>query len=78
MSNKRRVAERNRALMINPSDMGGAFLVPTDSLMVGPGKSGPGDEWQFPTEPIDATAGETVPTAEAAQSTEDEPRRLDR
>ena len=78
MSNKRRVAERNRALMINVSEMGGAFLVPTDCLMVGPGKSGPGDEWQFPTESIGGIAGETMPTAQTAQSTEDEPHRLDR
>jgi hypothetical protein len=78
MSNKKRVAERGRALMINPSDLGGAFMVRTDSLMVGPGEPGPGDGWQFPTEPIDRPADETVPTAEAEPATEDKPSRQDR
>lgn len=74
MSDKRRVAERNRALMINPSDTGGALMVSTNGLFVGPGEPGPGDEWHFPPQPIVGTSGETVPPDDAAGSNEDGPR----
>jgi hypothetical protein len=50
MSNKRRVAEKNLGLFLTPADgaSGAGFVVPMDNLNVGPGKSGPGDEWTMP------------------------------
>ena len=78
MSNKRRVAERDHILMIPISDMGGQAAVSANALFVGPGESGPGDDWQVPPESIDAASGESVSTPEAAQPTEYEARRPDR
>ena len=75
MSNKRRVAERDHTLMIPLSDIGGQVAVSTNALFVGPGKPGPGDDWQLPPESPDAATGETVPTAEAAHPTDEKPRR---
>jgi hypothetical protein len=49
MSSQRRVAERDRTLMI-PLDMGGQAAVSTNALFVGPGEPGPGDDWQLPPE----------------------------
>jgi hypothetical protein len=69
MSNRRRVAERNLGVFLNPGGAAseGGYLVPMDNLNVGPGKPGPGDEWHMPTAPgeieDDATA---VPVAPAS------------
>lgn len=55
MGNRRRVAERNA----------GAFLgdmipipPPANAANVGPGKPGPGDEWNMPPAPLDEVAGQ--------------------
>ena len=53
--------EKNFSVL--PSDMGaGGFMVPLDSLSVGPGQPGPGDEWHVPSGPIridaDAASGD--------------------
>jgi hypothetical protein len=76
---KQRVAEKNLGLFANA---GGAspsgFLVPSNALTVGPEEPGPGDEWEFPTNPVDGAGGENVPTTELAQSTVVEAHRLDR
>ncbi len=73
---KKRVAERNLGLFANP---GGAspsgFLVPPNSLTVGPGEPGPEDEWKFPPDPIDGATGENPQTAQPAESKESEPSR---
>lgn len=55
MSNKRRVAEKNLGLFLNPGGSAGegGYLVPMDNLNVGPGESGPGDEWRVPTGPVE-------------------------
>jgi len=47
-------------------------------LAVGPGEPGPGDDWKFPTEPIDGATIEDVPAAQPADPTEAELHRLDR
>lgn len=53
MSSKKPVAERNLGLFLSPSSVAGqgGYLVPMDNLNVGPGKPGPGDEWDMPTAP---------------------------
>jgi hypothetical protein len=58
MSNKRRVAEKNLGLFLNPGGAAGegGYLVPMDDLNVGPGEPGPGDEWRVPTGPVETEA----------------------
>jgi hypothetical protein len=50
MSDKRRSAEQNLGVFLSPSGSAGegGYLVPMDSLNVGPGEPGPGDEWHMP------------------------------
>lgn len=65
---KRREIERNA----------GAFLglgvtpipAPANALHVGPGKPGPGDDWQFPTGPLDEVVPEDEGLTPDAASTE--------
>jgi hypothetical protein len=78
MSNKPRVAERDRTLMIPIADMGGQVAVSTNALFVGPGEPGPEDDWQIPPESLDGTPSETIATTEAAQPTQDKPHRRGR
>ena len=61
-SDERPEAEKNLGLFLNPSGSGpgGGFLVPMTPLTVGPGDPGPADEWEFPVEPADETAGENI------------------
>jgi hypothetical protein len=71
MSNKRRVAERNAGVFLNPSgSMGdGGYVVPMDDLNVGPGKPGPGDEWHMPMAPgeeDEGAAGRVAPASTVA------------
>jgi hypothetical protein len=67
-------AEKNLGLFLSPSAPGGGGLfTPMNSMKVGPGEPGPGDDWEFPTEPIDAAAGESAQTAQPAGTTESEP-----
>ncbi|MGD0863220.1 MAG: hypothetical protein ABSA21_10745 [Candidatus Limnocylindrales bacterium] len=47
MSDKKRVAEDNAGMFLADR---GVIVVPINSLNVGPGKPGPGDEWKVPTE----------------------------
>jgi hypothetical protein len=67
MANKRPEAERNLGLFLSPSSVAGqgGYLVPMDNLNVGPGKPGPGDEWDMPAEmqPIEpeGAAGRIAP-----------------
>ncbi len=67
MSNKRRVAERNLGVFLNPGGGAseGGYLVPMDNLNVGPGEPGPGDEWRLPMAPgaseDEGTAGRVAP-----------------
>ena len=77
MSNKRRVAERDHTLMIDPSGLGGAVAVAANALFTGPGEPGPEDDWQFPARPLEEIAGEASPPVEAAPAT-DKPPRQDR
>jgi hypothetical protein len=49
-----------------------------NSWAVGPGEPGPGDDWKFPTEPIDGATIEDVPAAQPADPTDAELHRLDR
>jgi len=75
-SNKRRVAEKNLGLFLSPGgDYGGGILTPMNSLSVGPGEPGPGDEWQIPAEQIDGPTGEDGPTTEPTRPTDGEARR---
>ena len=54
--------EKNLGLFLTPADgaSGGGFLVPMDNLNVGPGKPGPGDEWQMPPGPVNAEDAQEV------------------
>jgi hypothetical protein len=62
-------AEKNLGLFLSPSvPGGGGFLVPMESLAVGPGEPGPEDDWAFPAEPTDEAASETAPTTESPGS----------
>jgi hypothetical protein len=67
MSNKRRVAEKNLGLFLNPSGSAseGGYLVPMNNLNVGPGKPGPGDEWHLPTGPGEIEEQATVVTVDS-------------
>jgi hypothetical protein len=62
MSNKRRVAEKNLGLFLNPGGSAGegGYLVPMDNLNVGPGEPGPGDEWIVPTGPLETEDDVTI------------------
>jgi hypothetical protein len=68
--------EKNFSVL--PSDMGaGGFMVPLDSLSVGPGQPGPGDEWHLPSGPIrteaDAAAGDApsgIPSSDSRPQAE--------
>jgi hypothetical protein len=70
MSNKRRVAEKNLGLFLNPNDgaSGAGFVVPMDNLNVGPGKPGPGDEWHVPTGPLDEIVAQSEASVEPVSS----------
>ena len=62
MSEPRRTAEGNAGAFLTP-DMGGGggpIAVPMETLGVGPGEPGPGDEWTFPTDLPDKTAETAV------------------
>jgi hypothetical protein len=67
MSNKRRVAEQNLGVFLNPGGPAAqsGFMVPMGNLNVGPGEPGPGDEWHMPMEPgeieDEGTAGRVAP-----------------
>jgi hypothetical protein len=55
MDDERPTAEKNLGVFFNgPVEGGGGFVVPMEPLNVGPGKPGPGDEWQMPAPPIQA------------------------
>lgn len=70
MSNKRRVAEKNLGLFLNPGGAAseGGYLIPMDNLNVGPGKPGPGDEWHVPTGPLDEIAAQSEASVEPVSS----------
>jgi hypothetical protein len=73
---QKRVAERNVGVFFSPGGFGDSgILTPMNSLTVGPGEPGPGDEWHMPPDPADAGDG---PTTEPMGSTEAEPPRRDR
>lgn len=55
MGNRRRVAERNAGAFLG--DMT-AIPLPATAANVGPGKPGPGDEWNMPPAPFDEVAGQ--------------------
>ena len=62
-----REPEKNLGVFLNPTDLGGGgFLVPMNDLNVGPGQPGTGDDWQFPTDPAEATEGGDAPAPEQA------------
>jgi hypothetical protein len=60
MSNERPEAEENLGLFLNPGGAasGGHYLVPMKPLTVGPGESGPEDEWHIPEETTDQTVAQ--------------------
>jgi hypothetical protein len=64
--------------MPTASPGGGGIPRPINSWAVGPGEPGPGDDWKFPTEPIDGATIENVPATQPADPTEAELHRLDR
>jgi|ERR1035437_498630 hypothetical protein len=71
--------EKNLGLFMSPpTPGGGGIFTPMNSLRVGPGEPGPGDDWEFPKEPVDGAAVENVPAAQPADPTEAELHRLDR
>jgi len=66
---KKREAEENLGLFMTP-DMGsgaGGFLIPSQSLKVGPGEPGPGDQWAFPKETTGAKSDRS-PVLEPAKA----------
>lgn len=55
MSEPKRTAERNAGAFLG--DVGvGLVPMPTNTLHVGPGDPGPGDEWKIPMGPVDDIA----------------------
>jgi len=71
--------EKNLGLFMSPpTPGGGGILTPMNSLTVGPGEPGPGDDWEFPKEPVDGATVENVPAAQPADPTEAEQHHLDR
>ena len=56
-------------LFLSPTAPGGdsGYVIPTQSLTVGPGDPGPGDEWHFPTD--DGPEKDATPSAPPAAST---------
>jgi len=53
MSNRKRVAETNVGAFLSPGDLP-IPVPPMNALDDGPGEPGPGDEWTFPTGPVQA------------------------
>jgi hypothetical protein len=64
--------------VLPPRKIEGVAMGDENSLAVGPGEPGPGDDWKFPTEPIDGATIENAPAAQPADPTEAELHRLDR
>ena len=65
--------EKNLGLFMSPpTPGGGGIFTPMNSLRVGPGEPGPGDDWEFPMEPTDGATVENVPAAQPADPTEAE------
>lgn len=64
-------AEKNLGLFMAPSGLagGGGLFTPMNSLKVGPGEPGPGDEWDFPAEPTDEAAVRNAPATEPTDPT---------
>jgi hypothetical protein len=52
MSEPKRSAEQNAGAFLGDAGVG-LVPMPTNTLHVGPGDPGPGDEWKIPTGPID-------------------------
>jgi len=54
MTDEERTAVRNAGAFLGPGMSGGGGMLvamPMNSLNVGPGEPGPGDEWKFPEVP---------------------------
>jgi hypothetical protein len=66
MSNRKRVAERNIGAFLSP-DLP-IPLPPMNALNDGPGKPGPGDDWKFPTGPLNEVDGEEEVSLEPVHS----------
>lgn len=72
-------ADKKPELLMPTASPGGAGI-PTsvNSWAVGPGEPGPGDDWKFPTEPIDGATVEGEPATQPADPTETELHSPDR
>ena len=55
---EKRVGVRNAGAFLGDNIM--AAGTPAYALNVGPGEPGPGDEWVFPTEPVETQADVTL------------------
>jgi hypothetical protein len=72
-------AEKKPELLMPTASPGGAGIpAPANSWAVGPGEPGPGDDWKFPTEPIDGATVENEPANQPADPTETELHSPDR
>jgi hypothetical protein len=66
MSNRRRVVERNAGAFLGSTIA--PIPAPANALYDGPGKPGPGDDWKFPTGPLNEVDGEEEVTVEPLHS----------
>jgi hypothetical protein len=55
MTERKRAAERNVGAPICDPEGMAAILMIMDSVKMGPGAPGPGDDWRFPAGPVDDT-----------------------
>jgi len=60
----KRAGEDQGVPFLVDSEAAGILQGALNSMNLGPGKPGPGDEWTFPTEPPDETAEATVDPAQ--------------
>jgi hypothetical protein len=57
MTERKQIAERSVGAPICDPEGMAAILMIMDRVKMGPGTPGPGDEWRFPTGPMDETDG---------------------
>jgi len=68
LGDQTRTAEQNGVPFLVDSEAAGILEAALNSMRLGPGKPGPGDEWKMPSGSIDEVGAQADETDEPAQS----------